>query len=64
MHGECQTIVTRFRPVPLTWQYCYDNEEGTQLAKLLDKKQRALNPALAPTGPPDTAEWNRRERRR
>ena len=49
VHGECETIVTRFRPVPLTWQYCYDNESGTEMVKLLDKQQRALNPALAPT---------------
>ncbi len=64
MHGECETIVTRFRPVPLTWQYCYDNEAGTEMVKLLDKKQRALNPALAPTPRAASAEWQRGERRR
>ena len=64
VHGECETTVTRFRPVPLTWQYCYDNEDGTEMVKLLDKKQRALNPALAPTPRQFTADRNRGERRR
>ena len=44
--------------MPLTWQYCYDNDEGTELVKLLDKKQRALNPALAPAPRPQASEWN------
>lgn len=23
VHGKCETITTRWRPVPLTWHFCY-----------------------------------------
>lgn len=62
---KCQTIVTHFRPVPLTWQFCWDTESsGTQMVQLMGKKGRTLNPALAPPPPPDDFEWNRGSKRR
>lgn len=65
MHGGCQTIVTHFRPVPLTWQFCWGGPGGeTEMVQLLGKKGRGLNPALGPLQPAGDAEWSRGERRR
>ena len=30
-HQECETIKTRFRPVPLHWHFVYRNGRGTQV---------------------------------
>lgn len=48
MHGKCKTVVTKFRPVPLSWQFCYQHEDKARLLPLLAKKGRALNPELQP----------------
>ena len=48
MHGKCKTVVTKFRPVPLSWQFCYQHEDRARLLPLLAKKGRALNPELQP----------------
>lgn len=65
VHMKCQTIVTHFRPVPLTWQFCWDTESsGTQMVQLMGKKGRTLNPALAPPPPPNDFEWNRGSKKR
>jgi len=38
VHGQCETVMTRFRPVPLTWHYCHTLEGDTQLVPLLNEK--------------------------
>ncbi|KAL3144002.1 hypothetical protein ABBQ32_003810 [Trebouxia sp. C0010 RCD-2024] len=38
VHGQCQTVMTRFRPVPLTWHYCHTLEGRTHLVPLLNSK--------------------------
>ena len=38
VHGQCETVMTRFRPVPLTWHYCHTLEGNTQLVPLLNEK--------------------------
>ena len=48
VHGDCETVVTRFRPVPLSWQFCYQHEDRARLLPLLAPKGRALNPQLQP----------------
>ena len=48
VHGKCKTVVTKFRPVPLSWHFCYKHEDVTRLLPLLAKKGRALNPKLQP----------------
>ena len=40
--------MTKFRPVPLSWQFCYQREDQARLLPLLAKKGRALNPQLQP----------------
>ena len=53
VHGPCTTIETAFRPVPLTWNFAWDDENaetiGSSLAPLLaDRRDGAIavNPAL------------------
>ena len=48
VHGKCETVVTKFRPVPLSWQFCYQHEDQARLLPLLAKRGRALNPQLQP----------------
>ena len=49
VHGECDLVQTTFRPVPLTWQYCLTPGEGKiSLLKLLNEKNRGINPQLLP----------------
>jgi len=52
VHGECDTVTTSFRPVPLKWQFCMScdqqQEQATLLLPLLDPRGRALNPQLLP----------------
>ena len=48
VHGGCETVVTRFRPVPLSWQFCYHHEDRARLLPLLAPKGRALNSQLQP----------------
>ncbi|KAL0028996.1 hypothetical protein WJX77_010606 [Trebouxia sp. C0004] len=43
VHGQCETVMTRFRPVPLTWHYCHTLEGNTQLVPLLNKKGTNLS---------------------
>ena len=38
VHGQCETVMTRFRPVPLTWHYCHTLDGNTQLVPLLNEK--------------------------
>ena len=38
VHGECATVATSFRPVPLNWHYCVapgGGEGGTRCERLL-----------------------------
>ena len=35
VHGECETVVTRFWLVPLLWQLCYRHEDRAPLLPLL-----------------------------
>ena len=46
VHGECETVITRFRPVPLTWHYCHTLEGATQLVPLLNPKGTGLSPQM------------------
>lgn len=47
MHGECETVITRFRPIPLKWSFCFNGDDGdAELLPLMDKKQRRLHPAV------------------
>ena len=48
VHGECKTVVTKFRPVPLSWQFCYQHDDKARMLPLLASKGRALNPQLQP----------------
>ncbi|GBF97818.1 DEAD-box ATP-dependent RNA helicase, chloroplastic [Raphidocelis subcapitata] len=49
-HGECVTVRTRFRPVPLRWLFCHAAASGPRgpaaLGELLDGSGRGLNPRL------------------
>jgi hypothetical protein len=40
------TIKTRFRPVPLRWNFCYGSTRGASLKELLVNNGRALSPQL------------------
>ncbi|KAG2495596.1 hypothetical protein HYH03_006196 [Edaphochlamys debaryana] len=51
-HMRCETITTRFRPVPLTWRFAYHKpSKGVRLEELLqtfsNSGQMTLNPALS-----------------
>lgn len=49
-HGACETVRTRFRPVPLRWHFCYapGGPRGPgQMADLLDAGGRGLNPRVS-----------------
>ena len=39
-HQECETIKTRFRPVPLHWHFVYRNGRGTQVRTIILGVQR------------------------
>ena len=34
VHGRCETVVTKFRPVPLTWHFCFARDGAAQLLPL------------------------------
>jgi hypothetical protein len=41
VHGECVTIKTRFRPVPLRWVFCHKApRQGAVLEELMAKQQQ------------------------
>lgn len=49
-HGECETIKTRFRPVPLRWLFAYagGGQRGPgAITDLLDASGRGLNPKIS-----------------
>ncbi|KAL0037105.1 hypothetical protein WJX79_000589 [Trebouxia sp. C0005] len=46
VHGQCETVMTRFRPVPLTWHYCHTLEGNTQLVPLLNEKGTNMSSAM------------------
>jgi hypothetical protein len=55
VHGECVTIKTRFRPVPLRWVFCHKApRQGAVLEDLMQQQQQSggaagvgqLNPRL------------------
>ena len=48
-HGPCKTITTRFRPVPLTWQWCHAIEGQTELVPLLNRRASGLSHPLRPS---------------
>lgn len=55
VHGECETIRTSFRPVPLTWHFCHSGTPAgggapppARLLPLLENGGRRINPALLP----------------
>ncbi|GFH13808.1 uncharacterized protein HaLaN_09758, partial [Haematococcus lacustris] len=50
-HMACETIKTRFRPVPLHWRHAYmaAPPRGVQLIDLLINKNKNLNPRLTKT---------------
>lgn len=49
VHGDCDTVTTSFRPVPLRWHFCLSPGEGAAaIMPLLDPRGRALNPRLVP----------------
>ena len=71
VHGQCETVMTRFRPVPLTWHYCHTLEGKTQLVPLLNSKGTNMSAQmLGESDQPQQDEdsgWlgaNRAERRR
>ncbi|GAX72807.1 hypothetical protein CEUSTIGMA_g262.t1 [Chlamydomonas eustigma] len=45
-HQPCETIKTRFRPVPLHWHFAFKSAKGTQVADLMDESGKHLNPSL------------------
>lgn len=47
VHGECETITTTWRPVPLTWHFCFTaKQKQTRLLPLLDSRGKKMNPML------------------
>ena len=48
-HGPCNTITTRFRPVPLTWHWCHAIEGQTELVPLLNRRASGLSHPLRPS---------------
>ncbi|GMH32612.1 hypothetical protein BSKO_00446 [Bryopsis sp. KO-2023] len=48
IHGECSTVTTNKRPVPLRWYFAFKNNTHTKIESLLDKKKRKLNKKVAP----------------
>ncbi len=46
VHGSCETVVTKYRPVPLEWYYGFTAAGSTHLLPLFSGKGRTLNPAL------------------
>lgn len=56
VHGRCKTLVSVVRPIPLSWQYCYEDSTGTTaMVPLLDRKGQRLNRDLVEDQP--SAEW-------
>lgn len=66
VHGSCQTIVTKFRPVPLAWHFCFALEGRARLLPLFAGKGRSLNSALRPPEPEKFmgVDWGRWEHAR
>lgn len=51
VHGRCDMVTTSFRPVPLSWHFCFaPNGTGgpAKLLPLLNTHKRAINPELLP----------------
>lgn len=51
VHGTCDMVTTSFRPVPLTWHFCFAPngvDAPAKLLPLLNKQRRAINPVLLP----------------
>lgn len=49
VHGPCATVLTTFRPVPLTWHFCLSPGKGKVIMlPLLENDQSGLNPRLIP----------------
>ncbi|BDA41503.1 probable helicase HelY [Coccomyxa sp. Obi] len=46
VHGSCETVVTKYRPVPLEWYFGFTAAGSTHLLPLFSGKGRTLNPAL------------------
>lgn len=65
VHGQCDTVTTTFRPVPLSWNFAYGSEGSAHMLPLLDARQRGINPALLPParrygeGAGSDEEWGR-----
>ena len=57
VHGQCETVMTRFRPVPLTWHYCHTLKGVTKLVPLLNPRAKGLSDEmLGRDNKPDEAE--------
>lgn len=48
VHGACQTVVSKDRPVPLRWHFCHKVRGGTLLLPLYAPNGRRLNQQLLP----------------
>ncbi|CAD7699415.1 unnamed protein product [Ostreobium quekettii] len=46
IHGECTTVVTSKRPVPLRWYFCYGNQRATSIRPFFNKRNTKVSPAL------------------
>lgn len=51
VHGSCETVVTRYRPVPLDWYFGFAAGGSAHLLPLFSGKGRALNSALRRSEP-------------
>lgn len=46
VHGSCRTLVSVDRPIPLSWQYCYDRGGKTHMQPLLEANGKRINADL------------------
>lgn len=46
VHGECSTVITTFRPIPLNWNFAFSGDGETQMVPFFSEKKK-LNPLLS-----------------
>ena len=68
VHGECSTVITDFRPIPLNWNFAYSRDGETQMVPFFSGKNK-LNPVLSgreylEESDDDDSFWDTKGRRR
>lgn len=46
VHGECSTVITDYRPIPLHWSFGYSGEGEPQMVPFMTANNKQLNPGL------------------